>query len=607
MCGVAGILERRQDAPELRAELDAGLAVLERRGPDGEGRWFSTDARVALGHRRLSIIDLSERGAQPMCNADGTLVVTFNGEIYNYRALRRELEAKGARFRSDSDTEVLLHLYEQHGAALVHRLRGMFAFGLWDVPRQRLLLARDPYGIKPLYYSDDGARLRFASQVRALCAMGVPRAIDAAGLAGYYLLGSVPEPLTIVEGVQSLPAGATLVVEQRRSARVERYYAIAHTYAAPPRDEGCATFSDALEDSVGHHLVADVPVGAFLSAGIDSGALLGLMRDAAGPSAPIEAVTLVFDEHAGKPEDEGPLAAEVARAYGAKHTLRRVARAELEADLPAFYAAMDQPTIDGVNSWLVSKAAAERGLKVAISGLGGDELLGGYPSFVDVPRWMRALAPLRRVPALGRTLARRALVPVIERLGQSAKAGFLIEHGASIEGAYLARRGLFMPWELPALMGEARAAQGLARLAILEHVRAQLEPDPGHDFARIATLEASLYMRNQLLRDTDWASMAHSLEVRVPLVDRALLATVAGLRTRPSKRALGLSPDKPLPWSVLDRPKTGFTTPVGRWLQESADTRLQAWRELDALRAPHVHWARRYAYCVAQTYLRDAI
>lgn len=606
MCGILGMLERAPSATDLRARLAPGLDTLRQRGPDGRGTWLDASGTVALGHTRLAIIDLSEGGAQPMVSADGQLAVTFNGEIFNYRELQAELRARGVSLRSDSDTEVLLHLYAAYGAGMVDKLRGMFAFGLWDAARGSLLLARDPYGIKPLYYADDGQSFRFSSQVRALLATGVSRAIDDAGLAGFYLFGSVPEPRTIVRAVRALPAGTTLTITREGAQEPKSYFSIAQTYAEAsarhesPVREGAVR--QALAESVKRHLVSDVPVGLFLSAGIDSGALLGLMRDVAGDAAELEAITLVFEENVGTLDDEGPLAKDVAARYGARHTVRRVSQAELEADLPAFLGAMDQPTIDGVNSWLVSKAAHERGLKVAISGLGGDELLGGYPSFTDVPRWSRLLAPTRHAPrALQAT--RALLSPVLSRAGVSPKAQILLAHGGTFEGAYLARRGLFTPWELPALMGSAAAQRGLAELDPLAFVRAQIaDPRLATPFSRVATLEASLYMRNQLLRDTDWASMAHSLEVRVPLVDSTLLCTLAPMTAggRATKQLLARAPSKRLPDSVAFRPKTGFTTPVGTWLHKSP--LLQAWRAVPELAPERTHWARRYAYCVARAY-----
>ena len=377
------------------------------RGPDSAGIWLSDDQRVALGHRRLSIIDLSERAAQPMLTADRMLAVTFNGEIYNYRELRRGLEAKGYLFRSQSDTEVLLHLYADKGEAMVHELRGMFTFALWDSRKRALLLARDPYGIKPLYYADDGRTLRFASQVKALLAGGaISRESDAAGWVGFYLFGSVPEPWSSHAAVRALPAGSTLWIDGRGLGEPNHYFSVAKTFsdaehrsASVSNEEVQAYVRGALLDSVRHHLVADVPVGAFLSAGIDSGALLGLMRDAGYED--IQTITLAFEEFQGRPDDESKLAAEVATRYKTRHATRVVTRREFCDELPRILEAMDQPSIDGINTWFVSKAARELGLKVAISGLGGDELFGGYSSFRDIPRWVRLFALPSRIPFAG--------------------------------------------------------------------------------------------------------------------------------------------------------------------------------------------------------------
>ena len=339
MCGINGIFAYHYAAnPIDREELVRTREQMAKRGPDGKGEWKSADGRVGLGHRRLSIIDLSDAGSQPMVSADGKLVVTFNGEIYNYRELRARLEAKGRVFRSQSDTEVLLHLYADIGYAMVHELRGMFAFAIWDLERKHLFLARDPYGIKPLYYCDDGWTFRFASQVKALLAGGaISREPDPAGLTGFFLFGSVPEPFTTWRAIQSVPAGTTIVIDRIGAGAPQRYHSIAAVYRdgeqhKQPVPACSATIRAALEDSVRSHLVADVPIGAFLSSGIDSGALVGLMRDAGYKR--ITTVTVGFDEFRGSPQDETPLAAEVARYYDTQHVTRIVTRTEFAADLP---------------------------------------------------------------------------------------------------------------------------------------------------------------------------------------------------------------------------------------------------------------------------------
>src|SRR5262249_44444910 len=544
-----------------------------------------------------------ERGTQPMTSADGKLVVTFNGEIYNYRQLRTLLEAKGRRFRTQTDTEVLLHLYAEKGEAMVNDLRGMFAFGLWDADKNALFLARDPYGIKPLYYADDGWTFRFASQVKALLAGGqVSRNQEPAGWVGFCLFGSVPEPFTTYQEIRALPAGSTLWVDRVGSRETKNYFSIADTYctaearSSPTNNEDLKLAArEALLDSVRHHLVADVPVGAFLSSGIDSGALVGLMRDVG--QRDIQTVTLAFEEFRGREDDEAPIAAEIAMQYGTRHTMRLVTEREFRDDLPKILDAMDQPTIDGLNTWFVSKAARELGLKVAISGLGGDELFGGYPSFRDVPLCVHALALPGRIPGLG-GLVRR----LVTGLGDfsrivTPKAAGLLKYGGSYAGAYLLRRGLFMPWELETVIGADTARLGLRRLDPIKHIQTRLRPRPMTSFGKVAVLESALYMRNQLLRDTDWASMAHSLEVRVPLVDAKLLSDVAPVTTKNgsrSKRILGNSPRVPLPLKVLERPKTGFGTPIQAWLKQ--DTRIQRWRRVPALAVDKYPWARRWAF-----------
>src|SRR5262245_39911551 len=502
MCGINGIFAYHYAANAVdRAELLRTRDHMAARGPDGLGGWIDADSRVGLAHRRLAIIDLSAAASQPMVSANGKLVVTFNGEIFNHREVRSRLEARGHVFRSQSDTEVLLHLYAQKGEAMVQDLRGMFAFAIWDIERRMLFLARDPYGIKPLYYSDDGWTFRFASQVKALLAGGaIAGNRDPAGQVGFYLFGSVPEPFTTYRRIQALPAGTTLIVDRIGAHEPRRYHSIAQVYCdaevkahglrAADRARTSDEVRQALLDSVRAHLVADVPVGVFLSGGVDSGALVGLMRDAGQHD--IQAVTLAFGEFRGRPEDEAPLAHEVARLYGARHTTRLVTRAEFEADLPRIIEAMDQPSIDGVNTWFVSKAARELGLKVALSGLGGDELLGGYPSFRDIPRWVRLLGLPGRLPLLGKA-ARVAAQPLVAALGASPKSAGMLELGGTYAGAYLLRRGLFMPWELGRMLAPEVVAEGLRRLAPLRLIGDAIEPRPRSAHAKVAALEASLY------------------------------------------------------------------------------------------------------------------
>jgi asparagine synthase (glutamine-hydrolysing) len=574
MCGIAGAFAYGAGAPPANeAALLAMREAMAARGPDGSGLWLTPDRCCGLAHRRLAIIDPTVRAAQPMLSADGRLAITYNGEIYNFPQLRAELAARGVQFRTASDTELLLHLYADCGVAMVRRLRGMFAFAIWDALNERLLLARDPYGIKPLYVWDDGRTFAFASQVKALLAGGAPLEPDPAGAVGFHLFGYVPEPFTLHRHIRALPAGCWQTVDASGPGEPHRYEPLpARLAEAALRPASVGALGETVRTAVGAsvkaHLLADVPVGAFLSAGVDSGAMLALMREASG--AELTAVTLAFREFDGTSEDEAPLASGVAARYGARHVVRRVDRREFEADLPAILASMDQPSIDGVNTWFVAKAAREAGLKVAISGLGGDELLAGYPSFVDLPRWRRRFGPWSATPGAGAAwrMMLRTFAPAVLRA--APKAAGMLDHAGTWAGAYLLRRGLYLPHELPALLGVAVTRAGLERLGEAAGLAAALDPDPGSDVGRVCALESGCYLRGQLLRDADWAGMAHGLEIRTPLVDIELLTAMAPaiprLRPGEGKAALAAAPATPLPDAVLRRAKTGFSVPTADWI-----------------------------------------
>ncbi len=622
MCGINGILAYGPGAPEPEErECVAVRDAMASRGPDGRGVYRDPGAPLLFGHRRLEIIDLSETGAQPMASAEGDLVVTYNGEIYNYRRLREELEADGVRFASASDTEVLLHLYRRQGEALVERLEGMFAFALWDRRRRRLLLARDPHGIKPLYYAQGGGSIRFASSVRALLrGRGVSRDPDPSGVAGFLAWGSVPEPATIFRAVRALPAGSVLRVTAEGPEVPRRYWSPAEAYArpvaAPGRGELGHRLRQALLESVERHLVADVPVGLFLSAGVDSSALLALaseLRDSPPP-----AVTLAFEEFRGRPEDEAPLAAATARRYGARHETVVLTAAQVRAGFDRFLQAMDQPTVDGLNVYWVSRAAREIGLKAALSGLGGDELFGGYPTFRNFRR-------LRRAAVLARFPGARIAGTCLARLAsprRRAKARYLPSSLESPAATYHLLRGLFTPNEIGKLLDRELLAAGARDL--YAPVEAAWDGAISSSWPRTAVAEQSIYMRNQLLRDADWASMSHGLEVRLPLVDRrfteAVGPLIAATRGRYGKTPLGESPSRPLPAEVIGRAKTGFGLPMQAWIAEDCRAgrvpRLPSWllsgegqgfvdRLARGVAGGRVHWSRIWALRVLEHQLRD--
>jgi asparagine synthase (glutamine-hydrolysing) len=601
MCGIAGIYPDGRQPPERVLEAVSSMcARMASRGPDAQGTLTLGDAGPVLGHRRLSIIDPEPRSNQPLSSADGRHAIVYNGEIYNYRELRSRLLALGDRFQTSGDTEVLLALYRRHGAAMLTQLRGMFAFAIWDGALRSLFLARDPHGIKPLYYAESSAGFVFASQVKALVASGlVSTEISAAGLGGFYLWGSVPEPWSIYRRIQALPAGHYLEVRGGAARSPRSWYDIRRHWRAPR--ESCspaeleARVKHAVVDSVRAHRVADVPVSVFLSGGVDSGAITGLM---ASEGAPVEGITIGCTEFGGAPEDEVPGARAIAAHYAVAHHVRWVERREFEADLPRILDAMDQPSIDGVNTWFASKAAAERGYKVVLSGVGGDELLGGYSSFVQIPRAARLGRVLSRVPGAAYALDR--LGALAAGFARQPKLAGLGSQLGSVEGVYQLSRGLFLPGELPQLMGEAAAREGLRDLGDFRHSGAGRARDA---WSAVGLLESTRYLRNQLLRDSDWASMAHSLELRTPLVDTDLLEAlgpyVPSFRGGVGKRLLALSPERPLDASILARPKTGFGLPMAAWLSEVS----RGGAEPPEAGTDRLPWARRWARYVASRWI----
>ncbi len=545
-----------------------------RRGPDGEGLWREED--VTLGHRRLAILDLDSRAAQPMHSSCGRYCVVYNGEIYNFRDLRGDLERKGIAFHTTSDTEVILKLFAEGGPSMLTRLHGMFALLIWDRLAKRGFAARDPYGIKPLYVAETAQGVLLASQVKALLATGiVSREPDPMGQAGFWLLGSVPEPHTWYRHIRAVPAGHYAWIENGKISEPKRWLDLgaawhAGTSLAVAAEEVRARVSAALRESVGRHLVADVPVGVFLSGGIDSGALAALMSEDGGGA--LEGITVAFDEYEGRREDEAPGASRFAAAYGMRHRVRRITRDEFQTDLPRILTAMDQPSIDGINTWYASKAAAEAGLKVVVSGVGGDELFQGYAAFQQLPRVVAARRVLQRVPG-----AAAALQWLADR--QAAATGNNRWRHAprwtrSIEGAWWLRRSLFAPDDLQALMDSDAvriASEMFEPEAMVPEMSGPLPADPR---LALGQIESTLYLRNQLLRDSDWASMDHGVELRTPLVDAHLLSQMSPLlpvfKRFPGKRLLAEAPRVPLPHEIVRRRKTGFGIPVAKWICSDA-------------------------------------
>lgn len=576
MCGIAGVLRISASADsKIETAVQAMCDAMRARGTDAAGYWQNSEAGISLGHRRLSIIDLDERANQPLLSDDNRYVIVFNGEIYNYRELRAGLERDGESFRTQSDTEVLLKLFIRDGEKMLQKLRGMFAFAIWDQQTRSLFLARDPYGIKPLYVARNSDGWCFASQAKALLASGlVSDEPDVLGRAGFWLLGTVPSPRTFYRDISILRAGSWCRISpDTPDFNPVVYWDIGDSWRnAPdchlPEKEIREIVRHALADSVRNHLVADVPVGIFLSGGIDSGSLAGLMKE--NGANDLQGITIAFEEFAGKPQDEAPMAKQLAAHYGIRHHVRMVTRAEFEQDLPRILAAMDCPSIDGINTWYASKAVAELGLKVVVSGVGGDELFCGYPSFQQVPKLRSRWKRISAIPGLAHLVDVAFNAKALQ--SDNSRWRWMAREANNLYGAYWLRRGLFTPDQLPELMSETYAHAALSEIspsAMIEMIAGQLPQD---NHLAVGQMESMCYLRNQLLRDSDWASMDHGVELRTPLVDawllRDLMPVMQAFSKYADKNLLSGAPRTILPAAILQRKKTGFTTPVQQWLGE---------------------------------------
>ncbi len=576
MCGIAGLLSSKGWVEEHHARVQAMTDAQRHRGPDDEDVVMLRGANpaVGFGHRRLAIIDLSPAGHQPMADPDRGTWITFNGEIYNYRELRRELEQLGQCFRSLTDTEVILKAYAAWGVAAVDRLRGIFAFAIWDEHETRLLLARDQLGVKPLYVWQRDDLLLFASEVRALLASQlVPRRLDAAGLQSYLAYGAVQEPYTLVDGVRSLPPGHTLVW-QSNTTTTRRYWRLPGPDAILPLapHDVYERVAHQLREAVGFQLVADVPLGAFLSGGIDSTAIAALMRQAGSDS--VKTFSVVFDE---KEFDEREYARIAARHIATDHHELHLRGEDVRRSLPAVLSAFDQPSVDGVNTYFVSKVTREAGLTVALSGLGGDELFGGYEGYrkpLLLERWGR---PRQWLPAG----VRHGAASLLERVPRSPvtdRAGAFLR---TERHPYFASRQIFTDRQIATFVDPtilARSA-GWENLSFGELEQAAARYDP---INRASALELQTYMLSMLLRDADQMSMAHALELRVPFLDHILVEQVFALpgaaKVAPAqpKPLLTRSLNGALPAACVYRPKRGFTLPFAVWLRESLHQEMRA-------------------------------
>ena len=618
MCGIAGIFDS-SPASAITDPLHAMLRSMVPRGPDDEGRAtipVQHGGAWHIGTRRLAILDLSPAGHQPMHDTQRGNWLAYNGEVFNFRELRDELLRAGFTFRSNCDTEVILHGYGQWGEGLFEKLEGMFAVAIWDRERQQMLLARDRHGIKPLYYAQSGNNFLFASEIRALLASGlVSRSLDSAGLDSYLKFGAVQEPLTLLRGIRQLPAGSVLRSRPGCEFQIQPYIKLFATLPAtnghsPLREPMLGRLRAALQRAVRLRLASDVPIGLFLSSGLDSAALAAL---AVSEKRDLRTFTLTFSE---QDFAEGERAHAIARYLKTNHQQLVLSQRELLSSMPQALAALDQPSIDGINTYMVSKLTKQAGVTVALSGLGGDELFGGYRSFRQVPR----------LEMLGKALPRWMRHSTGRLLSHSSvpsrvKGGAWLQEQDGFGDAYFSTRMLLMPRDVAGLLRpEWLLELDFSELAqALRSLRSAIAP---HDAVnRVSCLELSTYMRNMLLRDTDCMSMAHSLEVRVPFLDHQLtdlMLRIPGawkVQGRNKSLLLEALADK-LPITLISPRKRGFEFPWSSWLRgelrseventlrEPGSALAQAfdWRKVQSIwqnfLAGREHWSRPWLFYV---------
>ncbi len=583
MCGIVGIVGYNARVPA--DVLERATKSLAHRGPDDSGTLVLRDSglenvEIGLGNRRLAILDLSPLGHQPMNDpATGNWIV-HNGEVYNFREVRAKLEKAGLHFSSSCDTEVILKAYAYWGEKCLEHFRGMFAFAIWDAQRHRLFVARDPMGIKPLYFYHSDRYFIFSSEVRTLLGTGlVPYNIDPAGLVNYLTFGSLYDPITLVEGVTSLPPGCFLTWEKGQRKLVKYWDLVdvhhdehgddATNASAEPRGELEAQVAEMLDESVRMQLVSDVPVGVFLSGGIDSSSLVGILsRNGVRPGT----FSIVFRE---ADYSEAEYSRAIAQQFRTDHHEITVSQSDFFAAIAPAVGAMDLPTIDGINTYFVSERTRDAGVKVALSGLGGDELFAGYSSFRTVPRMERFAYMWGQIPGAFRAPAASIFSAFAPSNDQNRKLAALCRNGRRIVHPYFLSRMLFTPEQRNELlpgMQKNSAAWLRAEDSLSESLSRAQSLDP---INRVSYLEAQCYMLNTLLRDSDFMSMAHGLEVRVPLIDHRLAGRVLAL---PGAWKLQAGTPKPLlvkalngqlPAKIVHRPKRGFTLPFEHWLRDA--------------------------------------
>lgn len=583
MCRIAGILAFDKNKP-TDSRIKQMTDAMRRGGPDDSGCYVDAASGVAFGHRRLSIIDLTEMGHQPMQDEQQELVICYNGEIYNFQDIKTRLISLGHHFISNSDTEVILYAFRQWGTDCFNMFNGMFAFALFDKRSLKVYLVRDYAGIKPLYYSFQDGELIFASEIRAFKALNSAWQENPDWKKYFLLFGFLPEPVTTLQGIQALPKGSYLEYDiQSKQSAVRSYFKLSYNYSITDEAEAVERLRATLTNSVARHLISDAPIGLFLSGGTDSSLLTLLAQSLAGSN--LKTLSIYFEDEKFSEKKYQDI---IIRQSGVQHHSFLVTQDEFTSHLPDILEAMDQPSCDGINSYFISKYARQYGLTAVLSGLGADEIFGGYPSFYRADK----IRMLKLLPDALLGLARYLPDERIRRISLLSKK--------SLVGDYLLSRGCYSVGQTAKLLGcdesEVRSVYEKS-LGLFPDMVNSLVPQE-----QVSFWERECYMQNQLLKDTDYMSMWQSIEVRVPFLDKELLELVYSIHPsirynkQQKKHLLIKAFSDILPEEIWNRSKQGFTFPFENWMKNIAPVDAASAQQHSLLVQNKIHWSRYWCY-----------
>ena len=579
MCGISGIFNINKKSLETKSIIRKILNIQNKRGPDKQNIWFSECGKITFGHNRLSIIDLSEKATQPFVSLDKNFIITFNGEIYNYKELKKYLVKKKVKFKSNSDTEVILQAYKFWGSTFVTKLRGMFAFAIWDKVENKLLLARDPFGIKPMYFTKKENIFYFASQVKSI--LSIPSLSfkkSEKSMLDYFLWGNIQEPSTLYEDINSLEKGTVKIIYSNGTEENIQYANIKDTLINTKgsyfnnEKELDAKLTELITETVNYHQIADVPITYLLSAGVDSSVILASLDD--GLKENNSALTLDFN-YAGI-NDETILAKKTAKQNKIKHDVIKINQDEIEDLIKVYYKSMDLPTNDGLNNFLVSRIASKNNSKVIISGIGADEFFFGYPSFKQVPMLKKFSNFLPNTKIINKSFL-KLFYNLFSKIKINTKYSGILSYGRNLNSAYMLQRCVFMPNEFEDLISKKIIHEKFDELQLNSEINNDLNGFDDENLS-IMYLEIKYYLCSKLLRDSDWASMSNSIELRTPFVDwfffKELVKIIKSNFNISKKNMINCFKEK-IPKELYNRRKTGFNIPHKNYLNIVSNNKIE--------------------------------